>query len=183
MIARNAIFFDMLRSSDPMALVMDDTSSGTIRHLSIRKNRSPGYWMYMTSRCVHGSEEFLSIKPNVVPPNTPITVRKVSKFDLRKRFHRDVGLEPPFAKVLDILFRGRAQRLSRRFLAWVMNLIDEELCAFALDRSWPCPVRTTLLLPCYCYWSFRSQITTIATKSAGLLDDRCLLISGHQGRN
>lgn len=110
MIARNAIFFDMLRSSDPMALVMDDTSRGTIRHLSIRRNRSPGYWMYITSRCVHGSEEFLSIKPRVVPPNTPITVRKVSKFDLRKRFHRDVGLEP-LVNVLDIILPG-AQRCA-----------------------------------------------------------------------
>lgn len=30
-----AILPDILRSSDPMALVIDDTNSGTIRHLSI----------------------------------------------------------------------------------------------------------------------------------------------------
>lgn len=59
--------------------------------------------MYITSRCVHGSEEFLSIKPSVVPPNTPNTVRKVSKFDLTKRFHRAVGLAPVVAYELDII--------------------------------------------------------------------------------
>ena len=66
--------------------------------------------MYITSRCVHGSEEFLSIKPRVVPPNTPITVRKVSKLDLMKRFHREVGLEPVVAYELDIISRQRCRR-------------------------------------------------------------------------
>jgi len=32
-----AILLDMLRSSPPMALVIDETKSGTIKHLSILK--------------------------------------------------------------------------------------------------------------------------------------------------
>lgn len=52
----------------------------------------------------------MSIKPRVVPPNTPITVRKVSKLDLMKRFHREVGLEPFVAYELDIIGRQRCRR-------------------------------------------------------------------------
>lgn len=51
----------------------------------------------------------MSIKPRAVPPNTPITVRKVSKFDLTKRFHREVGLEPVVAYELDMLLHRRAR--------------------------------------------------------------------------
>lgn len=39
----NAIFFDRLKSKAPIALVIDETNSGTIKHFNILKNRSPGY--------------------------------------------------------------------------------------------------------------------------------------------
>jgi hypothetical protein len=38
----NAIFFDSDKSKAPIALVIDETSSGTIKHFSILKNKSPG---------------------------------------------------------------------------------------------------------------------------------------------
>lgn len=44
------------------------------------KNRSPGYCMYMTSRFVHCVSPLLRASPLIVPPNTPIMVRMVSKF-------------------------------------------------------------------------------------------------------
>jgi hypothetical protein len=38
----NAIFFDSDKSKAPIALVIDETNSGTIKHFSILKNKSPG---------------------------------------------------------------------------------------------------------------------------------------------
>lgn len=105
----NAILPDILRSSEPMALVMDDTKRGTIRHFSIlwiitenkcfysrlnvclrfniyRKNKSPGYWMYIISRFVHSvSAVFFSSRPAAVPPKTPTIVRMVRMFSRTKR--------------------------------------------------------------------------------------------------
>lgn len=63
-----AIFFERVKSSAPIALVIDETISGTIKHFSILKNRSPGYWMYMISRSVQWLPEFFKISPNIVPP-------------------------------------------------------------------------------------------------------------------
>lgn len=97
-----AILLDILRSSPPIALVIDDTSNGTIRHLSIlywtwlahcwksfiiatyRKNISPGNEMYIISRFVHSPVLFLIIKPTRPPTNTPITVAIVSTFSCIK---------------------------------------------------------------------------------------------------
>lgn len=104
----------MLRSSEPIALVIDDTSSGTIRHFSIRRNRSPGYWMYITSRSVQGTAEFFKIRPSAVPPNTPHTVRKVRRFDLTNCFHRGVGLAPVVAYEFDMTLEGSWLRISCR---------------------------------------------------------------------
>lgn len=90
--------------------------------------------MYITSRCVHGSDEFFSIKPSVVPPNTPTTVRKVSKFDLTNRFHRAVGLAPVVAYELDILLCQRCR--GRVFV--LINLPSK--IALMLDRQFLLPL-------------------------------------------
>lgn len=68
----------------------------------------------------------MSIKPSVVPPNTPITVRKVSRFDLTKRFHREVGLEPFVAYELDIIDGQRCRREG--FLINLLLNTGSELC-------------------------------------------------------
>lgn len=45
------------------------------------KNKSPGYWIYMTWRFVHGCELiFFAIRPNATPLSTPTHVKMVSKF-------------------------------------------------------------------------------------------------------
>lgn len=64
----NAIFFDKVKSNAPIALVIDDTISGTMRHFSIRKKRSPGYWMYIMSLCVHFWSWLFKNRPKTVPP-------------------------------------------------------------------------------------------------------------------
>lgn len=83
----------MLKSRAPIALVILDTSSGTIKHFSMRKNKSPGYCIYITSRSVHGRSLLFSANPRPVPPKTPTIVKIVSKFVLRNFFHRELGLE------------------------------------------------------------------------------------------
>lgn len=83
----------MLKSRAPIALVILETSSGTIKHFSMRKNKSPGYCIYITSRSVHGLSLLFSAKPRPVPPNTPTIVKIVSRFVLRNFFHRELGLE------------------------------------------------------------------------------------------
>ena len=40
-IDRNAILFESFKSNDPIADMMEDVSKGTIKHLSMRKNKSP----------------------------------------------------------------------------------------------------------------------------------------------
>lgn len=96
----------MLKSSAPMALVILDTNRGTIKHFSIRKNKSPGYCIYITSRCVHFSRKFFNIKPRAVPPNTPNTVHIVSAFVAKNCFHLDEGeaLVVPFDVDITNLF-------------------------------------------------------------------------------
>lgn len=72
-----------------MALVIDATSNGTIRHLSILKNKSPGYWIYIMSRSVQTWSDFFKISPKIVPPTTPtivMTVRRFSPSTLRRSF-------------------------------------------------------------------------------------------------
>lgn len=66
----------------------------------------------------------MSIKPSAVPPNTPTTVRKVSRFDLMNRFHRAVGLAPVVAYELDIIYR---QRCRGRVLGLINLPLDIEL--------------------------------------------------------
>lgn len=96
-----------------MALVMDDTSNGTIKHFSILwketcvfvffkqtlqlnletylKNRSPGYCMYIISRFVHSvSDKFLHSKPAAVPPNTATIVRMVRLFSRMNTLNFDM---------------------------------------------------------------------------------------------
>lgn len=87
-----AILPDMERSSAPMADVILATNNGTIKHLSILKNRSPGYCRYITSRSVHLSVLFLRIIPMRVPPNTPTTVNIVSRFERRNCLTRSMTL-------------------------------------------------------------------------------------------
>lgn len=112
-----------------MALVIDETNSGTIKHFNILqektkykdkltessfpvkapsylKNKSPGYCMYMTSRLVHCVSPLLSASPLKVPPNTPIIVRMVSKL------FRMNPKNPPLRSV--IVQQSRLVRLSRR---------------------------------------------------------------------
>lgn len=67
------------------------------------KNKSPGYWIYMIWRFVHGSElEFFVIKPTATPLSTPTHVKMVSKFRLIKPLlFTGIFIEPCFVYVVD----------------------------------------------------------------------------------
>lgn len=76
-----AIFLDKLRSKEPMAEMTEAMSRGMISAFSIRRNSSPGNARYMISLLVHLLLEVdLRRRPTAVPPNTPTTVKMVSKF-------------------------------------------------------------------------------------------------------
>lgn len=75
-----AIFFDKLKSKEPMAEMTEDISNGMMRALSIRKNSSPGNARYMISLLLHFVVDTLSSSPTAVPPKTPTTVKMVSRF-------------------------------------------------------------------------------------------------------
>lgn len=102
-----AILLDILKSRPPMALVIEDTNKGTIKHFSILKLNdfdqfyvvhldkffiirthlkkiSPGKDMYIISRFVHSPVLFLMIKPTSPPTKTPITVAMVRTFSCMK---------------------------------------------------------------------------------------------------
>lgn len=79
---------DKLKSRDPMADTILETSRGTMRDLSILKNSSPGYWKYMTSRRDHSCPEARRQHPRMVPATTPMTVSSVRRFSLTNEEQR-----------------------------------------------------------------------------------------------
>lgn len=109
-----AILLDMLKSRPPMALVIEDTNRGTIRHFNILKmykdnnisrtytllslssdqgtylkKISPGNDIYIISLGVHLPVLLLIMKPTKPPKNTPIIVSMVRRLSFIKVRHFD----------------------------------------------------------------------------------------------
>lgn len=78
---------DNLRSRPPKAATMLDTIRGKMRHLSIRRNRSPGKVIYIISRSDHGSTLVRKISPRAMPTKTDVIVNTVSMLERRHELH------------------------------------------------------------------------------------------------